>query len=100
MMKSLSMSMVFPPAQRMIESEDVSRNLMLNKFELPIKLKMSMLFGSLDTIPDNQGASLGVNIRAVKGEEAASGERRGHVPRADTCDLRSRGTCRGRGGVT
>ena len=51
MMKSLSMSMVFPPAHRMIESEDVSRNLMLNKFELPIKLKMSMLFGSLDTIP-------------------------------------------------
>ena len=50
MMKSLSMSIVFPPAQRMIESEDVSRNLMLNKFELPIKLKMSMLFGSLDTI--------------------------------------------------
>ena len=51
MMKSVSMSMELPPAHRMIESLDVSRNLMLNKLEFPIKLKMSMLVGSLDTIP-------------------------------------------------
>ena len=51
MMKSLSMSIVSPPAHRMIESEDVSRNLMLNKLEFPIKLKMSMLVGSGHTIP-------------------------------------------------
>jgi len=38
MMKSVSMSMELPPAQRMIESLDVSRNLMLNKLEFPIKL--------------------------------------------------------------